>query len=74
MFVGLADRASQSSPDRVLVITTDEHRVAAVEQMVRFGEILGLNVEVAISPEDLARTVASAGSPSGAWTTAADPR
>jgi len=54
----LAARAMQTSPEGVLIITTDVHRVAAVEQMMRFGEILGVPVEVAISPEDLARMLA----------------
>jgi flagellar biosynthesis protein FlhF len=57
----LAARAVRASPDGVLVITTDVHRVAAVEQMARFGEILGVPVEVAISPDDLSRALARAG-------------
>lgn len=56
----LAARAAHTSPEGVLVVTTDVHRVAAVEQMVRFGEILNVPVEVAISPEDLERTIAQA--------------
>ncbi|MEE9281582.1 MAG: flagellar biosynthesis protein FlhF [Myxococcota bacterium] len=56
----LAARAERSAPGQVLIITTDVHRVAAVEQMVRFGEILSVPVEVAISPEDLSRALASA--------------
>lgn len=57
----LAARSERSSPGGALVITTDVHRVAAVEQMVRFGEILSVPVEVAISPEDLSRAIAAAG-------------
>ncbi len=53
----LAARAAQSSPEGALLVTTDVHRVAAVEQMMRFGEMLGIPVEIAISPEDLARTL-----------------
>lgn len=53
----LAARAERASEDGVLVITTDVHRVAAAEQMSRFGEILGVPVEAAISPEDLSRAL-----------------
>jgi flagellar biosynthesis protein FlhF len=56
----LAARAARASNDSVLIITTDVHRVAAVEQMVRFGEMLSVPVEVAISPADLTRTIAQA--------------
>jgi flagellar biosynthesis protein FlhF len=56
----LAARAARASSNSVLIITTDVHRVAAVEQMVRFGEMLSVPVEVAISPTDLTRTIAQA--------------
>jgi flagellar biosynthesis protein FlhF len=56
----LAARAARSNPNGVLIVTTDVHRVAAVEQIVRFGEMLSVPVEVAISPNDLARTIAQA--------------
>ena len=56
----LAARAARSCTNGVLVITTDVHRVAAVEQMIRFGEMLSVPVEVAISPPDLARAIAQA--------------
>ena len=56
----LAARAARSNPNGVLIVTTDVHRVAAVEQVVRFGEMLSVPVEVAISPNDLARTIAQA--------------
>ncbi len=56
----LAARAAYATPDGVLVVTTDVQRVAAVEQLARWGEILGLPVEVAVSPADLARTLARA--------------
>jgi flagellar biosynthesis protein FlhF len=54
----LASRAAGASPEGVLLLTTDVHRVAAVEQMVRFGEMLDIPVEVAVSPEDLSRVLA----------------
>jgi len=57
----LAARAARSAPDGVLVITTDVHRVAAVEQMIRYGELLSVPVEVAISPTDLSRIIGQAG-------------
>ncbi len=56
----LAARAARSAPDSVLIITTDVHRVAAVEQAMRFGESMSVQVKVAISPEDLRRTVLQA--------------
>jgi flagellar biosynthesis protein FlhF len=56
----LAARAARAEPGGALIITTDVHRVAAVEQMVRFGEILSVPVEVAISPQDLTRAIANA--------------
>lgn len=43
----------------VLIITIDTFRVAAIPQMVTFGEILGVPVEVAYSPEHLAAVVAA---------------
>jgi flagellar biosynthesis protein FlhF len=54
----LAARTVQSSPEGALLITTDVHRVAAVEQMMRFGDMLNIPVEVAISADDLARSLA----------------
>jgi flagellar biosynthesis protein FlhF len=56
----LAARAARTAPDGVLVVTTDVHRVAAVEQMARFGEILGVPVESATGPDDFARVAARA--------------
>jgi flagellar biosynthesis protein FlhF len=53
----LAARAQRAAPGSALVITTDVHRVAAVEQMVRFGEMLSVPVEVALGPDDLARAL-----------------
>ncbi|MFQ5698193.1 MAG: flagellar biosynthesis protein FlhF [Myxococcota bacterium] len=57
----LAARAVRTAPGSVLVVTTDVHRVAAVEQMVRYGEILGVPVESALNPGDLARVIERAG-------------
>ena len=56
----LAARAARTTNNNVLIITTDVHRVAAVEQMVRFGEMISVPVEVAISPADLARAISQA--------------
>lgn len=56
----LAMRAARSGAESVQVITTDVHRVAAVEQMIRFGEILQIPVEVAIGPDDLRRAIENA--------------
>ena len=53
----LAARAVRSDPDGVLIVTTDVHRVAAIEQMMRFGEMISVPVQVAISPEDLSRII-----------------
>jgi flagellar biosynthesis protein FlhF len=54
----LAARAARTTPDGVLLITTDVHRVAAVEQMARFGESLGIPVVASLGPDDLRRTLA----------------
>jgi flagellar biosynthesis protein FlhF len=51
----LAARAARSAPGSALIVTTDAHRIAAVEQMTRFGEILGVPVVGALGPEDLRR-------------------
>ncbi len=55
----LAARANRASPGSTLIVTTDVHRVAAVEQMIRFGEMIEVPVEVAIGPEDLGRTLSA---------------
>jgi flagellar biosynthesis protein FlhF len=54
----LAARAAEGGQERVRILTTDMHRIAAVEQMMRFGEVLGIAVDVALSPEDLRTRVA----------------
>jgi flagellar biosynthesis protein FlhF len=56
----LAARAERAAPGSALLITTDVHRVAAIEQMVRFGELVGVPVEVALGPDDLARALGRA--------------
>lgn len=38
---------------KVALITADTYRVAAVEQLKTFGEIIGVPVEVVMTPEDL---------------------
>jgi flagellar biosynthesis protein FlhF len=53
----LAARAARSNPDGVSIVTTDVHRVAAAEQMARFGEILHVPVEAALNPDDLGRAI-----------------
>jgi flagellar biosynthesis protein FlhF len=53
----LAARAERAQPGSALVITTDVNRVAAVEQMMRFGELVSVPVEVALGPDDLARAI-----------------
>ena len=54
----LAARAARSAPGSVLIVTTDAYRIAAVEQMSRFGESLGVPVVAALGPEDLRRILA----------------
>jgi flagellar biosynthesis protein FlhF len=54
----LAARAARSASDGVLIVTTDVHRIAAVEQMARVGESLGIRAVAALGPEDLRRTLA----------------
>lgn len=54
----LAARAARSASDGVLIVTTDVHRVAAVEQMARYGESLGIPTVATLGPEDLRRTLA----------------
>ncbi|RMF05733.1 MAG: flagellar biosynthesis protein FlhF [Chloroflexi bacterium] len=45
--------------NRVLMITTDTFRVAAIPQISAFGEILGVPVEVAYTPDDLLALIKS---------------
>jgi len=44
----------------VALITIDTYRIAAVEQLKVYGEIMGLPVEVVINPEQLEKALASA--------------
>ncbi|MEA3362567.1 MAG: flagellar biosynthesis protein FlhF [Thermodesulfobacteriota bacterium] len=49
----LAAEAITQSGARVALVTIDTYRIAAVEQLKVYGEIMGLPVEVVISPEQL---------------------
>ncbi|MEA3543815.1 MAG: flagellar biosynthesis protein FlhF [Thermodesulfobacteriota bacterium] len=49
----LAAEAMTQSGARVALITIDTYRIAAVEQLKVYGEIMGLPVEVVLSPEQL---------------------
>ena len=49
----LAAEAITQSGARVALVTIDTYRIAAVEQLKVYGEIMGLPVEVVLSPEQL---------------------
>jgi len=49
----LAAEAITQTGARVALVTIDTYRIAAVEQLKVYGEIMGLPVEVVISPEQL---------------------
>lgn len=49
----LAAEAITESGARVALVTIDTYRIAAVEQLKVYGEIMGLPVEVVLSPEQL---------------------
>ncbi len=49
----LAAEAMTQSGARVALVTIDTYRIAAVEQLKVYGEIMGLPVEVVLSPEQL---------------------
>ena len=49
----LAAAAITQSGARVALVTIDTYRIAAVEQLKVYGEIMGLPVEVVLSPEQL---------------------
>ncbi|MCK4690181.1 MAG: flagellar biosynthesis protein FlhF [Desulfuromonadales bacterium] len=49
----LAAEAMTNSGARVALVTIDTYRIAAVEQLKVYGEIMGLPVEVVLSPEQL---------------------
>jgi flagellar biosynthesis protein FlhF len=52
----LAARAVERE-ERVRIVTTDVHRIAAVDQTLRFGEALRIPVDVVHGAEELARRV-----------------
>ncbi|MFO7578003.1 MAG: GTPase [Pelovirga sp.] len=49
----LAARAISESGARVALVTIDTYRIAAVEQLKVYGEIMGIPVEVVFSPDQL---------------------
>ncbi len=49
----LAAEAMTKSRARVALVTIDTYRIAAVEQLKVYGEIMGLPVEVVLSPDQL---------------------
>jgi len=49
----LAAEAITQSGARVALVTIDTYRIAAVEQLKVYGDIMGLPVEVVLSPEQL---------------------
>ncbi len=49
----LAAEAITTAGARVALVTIDTYRIAAVEQLKIYGEIMGLPVEVVLSPEQL---------------------
>ncbi len=49
----LAAEAITQQGARVALVTVDTYRIAAVEQLKVYGEIMGLPVEVVLSPEQL---------------------
>jgi flagellar biosynthesis protein FlhF len=52
----LAAQAITQSGARVALVTIDTYRIAAVEQLKVYGEIMGIPVEVVFSPEQLQET------------------
>lgn len=53
----LAARAMRDHQETVAIVTTDTYRVAAVEQLRAFADMLGVPFEVAFTPTDLRRAV-----------------
>lgn len=49
----LAARAVTESGARVALVTIDTYRIAAVEQLKVYGEIMGISVDVVTSPDQL---------------------
>jgi len=54
----LAAAALQHTGQRVALITVDTYRIAAVEQLKVYGEIMELPVEVALTAEELQQAIA----------------
>ena len=52
----LAAQAMTQSGARVALVTIDTYRIAAVEQLKVYGEIMGIPVDVVFSPEQLQET------------------
>ena len=52
----LAAQAMSDSGARVALVTIDTYRIAAVEQLKVYGEIMGIPVDVVFSPEQLQET------------------
>ena len=52
----LAAQAMSESGARVALVTIDTYRIAAVEQLKVYGEIMGIPVDVVFSPEQLQET------------------
>ncbi|MBW6508758.1 MAG: flagellar biosynthesis protein FlhF [Desulfuromonadales bacterium] len=52
----LAAQAMTQSGARVALVTIDTYRIAAVEQLKVYGEIMGVPVDVVFSPEQLQET------------------
>ncbi len=52
----LAAKAMSESGARVALVTIDTYRIAAVEQLKVYGEIMGIPVDVVFSPEQLQET------------------
>lgn len=53
----LAAKAVQENGDSVAIITTDTYRIAAVEQLRAFADMLSTPFEVAFTPLDLRRSI-----------------
>lgn len=55
----LAARFALKDRRKVRLVTFDTYRIAAAEQLRTYGEIIGVPVSVAFSPEELAREVST---------------
>lgn len=54
----LAAKFSISDKKKVALITADTYRIAAVEQLKTFGDIMGIVVDVVYAPEELKKAIA----------------